>query len=461
MRYIILTFFFLVSTLEIFSQGLNFFIVGNIHIEGNDATRRKIILRELTFFTGDTISFSDWAKEKTESVENLLNSSLFHSVSINLEDSSRLVINVSVEVLERWYLWPAPVLSIDERNFNSWWQTKNFDRVSYGMFLTKQNFRGRMEEVKVLAMLGHNKQLGLSYDAPYLNKKKTFGAGGEVVWTLLHEVKADVRQDKQVYMKIDDPIQKDLLLAFHLRLRPNYNVSHLLQFRYEQYWFNDSLVNNYPVYTTDSLSKIQYLGVYYKLKVDQRDYKSYPLKGYYWDMEFWKHGLGLFDFEDVNHYILKSTFRKYWQLNKNFYVALGGVVKFSGKEKQPQFFQDELGYGRDFVRGFELNVIEGERYFVAKSNIKYALYQKVHKFGFVPSSKFNTVPFNFYLNAFADAGYVANYHPKYCSSLCNRLIYSVGLGLDFATYYDKVARFEVTLNSEMQAGFFVHFIAPL
>jgi len=336
--------------------------------------------------------------------------------------------------------------------------------MSAGVFLTKENFRGRMEVVKLLFMAGYNQQFGLSYDAPYINKKKTIGLGAEVVWTGRHEVNNATLKDKQAYYKnVDAMVQRDLLAAIHFRYRKNYYVSHLFQLRYKKYQFSDSLLRNSTFYTWKGLKQLPYFGFYYKLKDDHRDYKPYPLHGYYLDIEIFKNGFGLLKNRDMNLWDLKTTMRKYWQLNDRFYFAGGFIGKVSNYQEQPYFLQKSLGYGRDFVRGYEYYVVDGNSYAVLKTNFKWAVIpQNNIKLNFIGTDKFNTIPYAFYLNLFYDAGYVSrNQLNDVSNSLPGNYLSSFGVGLDFSTYYDKVARFEIARNNRGEIGFFLHFIAPI
>lgn len=438
--------------------------IDKIHIEGNSKTKNSIILRELMFEQDSSYSTSQWLEAKEKSIENLINTSLFNTASINLSKDSTATNTVNIKVIERWYLWPIPQVDIDERNFNVWWETKNLKRLSAGVYLTKENFRGRMEEVKLLFMAGYNQQFGLSYDAPYINKKKTFGLGAEVVWTGRHEVNNATLSDKQAYYKnVETMVQRDLLAAIHFRYRKSYYVSHLLQFRYKNYYFSDSLMANSTNYSWKGLKQLPYFGIYYKIKNDHRDYKPYPLHGYYIDLEVFKNGFGLFDNHGMDLWDIKTTIRKYWQLNDRFYFAGGLMGKISNYEEQPYFLQKSLGYSRDFVRGYEYYVIDGSKYAVVKTNLKWAVIpQNKIRFNFIKTEKFNTVPYAFYLNLFYDAGYVSeNKYNDVSNQLPGSFLSSLGLGIDFTTYYDKVARFEIARNNLGEIGFFLHFIAPI
>ncbi len=457
--------FFALLLVALYSfAGDSLIFIKNIEIQGNKKTKEAIILRELLFKKGERYPLKEWPVIKEKSRENLINTSLFHSAAISLDNGGDDSVTVNIKVVERWYLWPVPQVDIQERNFNVWWQTKSFERLSAGVFLTKENFRGRMEELMLLFMVGYNKQLGVAYDAPYINKKKTFGLGAEVIWSSRHEVNSATYDDKQVYYKDEQsPVRSDLLAAIHFRYRKNYYLSHLLQLRFHKYYFADSLIEKAPLYSWKDLKELPFFGLYYKIKLDHRDYKPYPLKGYYADLEVFNDGWGLLNNSGMSLWDFKTTLRKYWTLSDRFYFAAGFIGKISNHGIAPYVLHRSLGYGRDFVRGFEYYVVDGSGYAVAKSNIKWAVVQrKSVKVNFIKTEKFNTIPYAFYLNFFADAGYVSrDALSDVSNALPGKVLYSFGLGLDFSTYYDKVMRFEVALNSLGEPGFYLHFIAPI
>lgn len=438
------------------------FTVNNIIIEGNDVTSNQFILRELLFTENDSIRLDNWDKIKKQSIQNLINTTLFHTTEINLIGDGDLR-DVQIKLLERWYLWPIPQVDIDERNFNTWWQTKNLQRASGGIFLTHNNMRGRGELMKILIMVGYNQKIGLSYEFPYLNKKKTFGFGFQSIYTLRHEVNSLTDSNKQVYLKTADiPIQQDWISALQFTYRPKFYLSHLFQIRYHQYLFADTLLKFNPQYTSQNNTSLQYFGFYYKLKFDHRDYQPYPLNGYYADFEAFKYGLGVFD-NDLNILSLKTTIRKYWQLSQRWFTAVGFVGQMSNGKYQPYLFERGLGYGRDFVRAYEYYVVDGQDYIVGKTNLKYSLLpKKYYKFGLIKSDKFNNIPISIYLNLFADAGYVNNdQFYNYTNTLPNSWLYSGGIGIDIISYYDSVARIEWSINALGNAHFYLHFIAPI
>ena len=152
--------------------------VGSITLNGNNKTQNDIILRELSFEEVKSYSAAILQEKITESKKNLINLKLFNFVEINKIQTNNLV-EVTINVIERWYIWPYPVFEISERNFNTWWKefaTNNysdFSRLNYGIFFNWENFRGRNELIKLKIRKGFKEHYLLAYEVPYFNKNKT------------------------------------------------------------------------------------------------------------------------------------------------------------------------------------------------------------------------------------------------------------------------------------------------
>jgi len=121
-----------------------------------------------------------------------------------------------------------------------------------------------------------------------------------------------------------------------------------------------------------------------------------------------------------------------------------------------------LGYGNDYVRSYEYYVVSGQSFALLKTNLKFELVPtKVKKFNFIPAKKFNKLYYSIYLNLLGDAAYVFDKHAMPDNKLSNTALMGTGLGLDFVTYYDKVFRFEYSINKMGECGFFIHFVSPI
>jgi len=437
-------------------------VIRNISVSGNAMTRDYIIYRELLFKKGDTLRLDHFEETMKKSSENLMNISLFNFVSITPEINGNSAL-IKINVTERWYIWPIPQFDLADRNFNTWWKTRDFKRVNYGLDLIVYNFRGRNETLEFLLSLGYDEKYGISYKIPYINHKHTLGLILNAAYTRNHEVAVNTRNNKIDFFKDPNNYPKQSL-SFDggISYRRSIHNSHILQLGYYNYQFADTLLRLNQEYSTDKQLATQYLGFYYQFKNDYRDYKPYPLEGHYFDIEISKSGLGFMDnkIQKTDFFSLKSTYRKFSKISSRFYHAVG--ITTSLTPQYPYYIQNGLGFGRDFVRGYEYYVINGQGFGLLKSNIKYALLpQKVSKFNFISTEKFNTIPYSFYINVFVDAAYVYHKNKDIYNSLTNHLLIGTGIGIDFVTYYDKVLRVEYAVNKMGETGLFIHFMTSI
>ena len=119
--------------------------------------------------------------------------------------------------------------------------------------------------------------------------------------------------------------------------------------------------------------------------------------------------------------------------------------------------QKGLGYDNNFVRGYELYVIDAQHYLLFKSSLKWTLLPtKVINLKFLKSNKFGLIPITLFLNANLDAAASIDDQFTPRASLSNTWLLGGGIGLDVLTYYDVVIRFEYSANRQLQHGFFLH-----
>ena len=440
------------------------FTIHTIRIEGNRVTRPGIILRELTFGTGDTIRAEDLARQLSGSRENVFNTSLFNVVDIDTAVVPGLPgeIAVRVKVIERWYVWPMPYIEFPDRNINDWLEEPYISRLTYGINLIAYNMRGRNETLTLLVHLGFNQKYGFTYKTPYFNRKKTFGFGFGADAALNKSMAVSVEDGGNVYMTAASGLLEQQYSGFgELFYRPAWYLNHLVDLSYARYIFSDTLRSVPGFFAEDTSLRQDLLRVYYKIKFDRRDARFYPLKGYYADIEL----LGsLFLSQPLNIFSFKSTLKGYWEISRRWHMASGFTGRVSFPEEQPFYMQEGLGYGRDYVRGYDASIIPGQHFAILKNNLKFSvLPQRKFNLGFIDTPKFSVLPLAVYANLFADLGYVWNDDPAQTAlnPLCNKFLFGYGIGLDLATYYDVVIGVNLSLNIDGVPGFFLHFIAPI
>jgi len=133
-------------------------LIDDIVISGNEVTHESIILRELVFSIGDTIEKMKLLPALQRSKDNLLNLALFNFVNLNIKHLDNNRIDVIIDVTERWYIWPVPILEYADRNFSTFIQNKDWEKINYGVWLKWSNFRGRNELFTGKVRLGYVKE---------------------------------------------------------------------------------------------------------------------------------------------------------------------------------------------------------------------------------------------------------------------------------------------------------------
>ena len=440
-----------------------FLIVNSISVDGNHLTKSSIILRELLFHANDTLLQKAFSSLIKPSQENIFNTRLFNFVIIDtvFHQGKTVKADIYIHVVERWYIWPIPFFEISDRNINSWFATMDFSRLTYGIDLTISNVRGRNETLRFPVHFGFNRQFGFDYTVPYINRKKTIGFGLGAQQDQNHELIVKSLNNKPVYYK--DPanfVRQNVYSFLEMRFRPNIYSYHSVRLSFNAYSFSDSLLQ-IPGYTYSDKPFLNYFAFIYQYKNDHRDIAYYPLKGSYFDFFVVQNGLWNVP---VNELYFKFNLRGYWQLYKRWFYAAGLNSKYTLTGSPVYFLQQGLGYGRDFVRGYEYFVIDGTHFALFKNNIKFALVpQNVLHVGFLNSHKFNPIPYAFFLTLFADLGYVYNNDPiqNEINDLQNSLLLGYGIGIDFTSYYDIVTRLEFSINRKGTPGIYLHFMAPI
>jgi hypothetical protein len=451
-------------------------IIRNLTFSGNKITKDRIIQRELLFRENDTVNVEEISGLLQQSRKNLVNTSLFNFVTLDSipvpGDPNQ--IDVHFTFIERWYIWPVPILEFADRNFNEWMKKKDLNRVNYGLFLTWNNFRGRREKLIVYARFGYDEKYELSYQIPYINRNQTWGFGvsagssqnHEIAYNSFKEYADDETPDvsnKEVYYKSEHSYPKRTYFAYaETYYRKGIHSLSWFKLGYNDLLLSDTVVELNPDYSFGSSTRNQYLSFYYQFKSDYRDYKQYPLGGFYFDAELDKKGLGFFHDPQVNTLSIKSTFRKYFKIRNRLYYALGLTGKVSPFWHQPYYYLKGLGYGRDFVRGYEYYVIDGQHFGLLKNNLKLELVPtRVKNFNFIPTEKFSKLYYAIYLNLYSDLGYISDTRDNVLNPLANDLLVGYGLGIDLVTYYDWVIRFEYSFNKKGESGFFIHFMPSI
>ena len=432
----------------------NAFTVREIAITGNKKTKESVILRELSFASGETYALSELVKKFEIARKQLLNTALFHEVVVALKSFEGNKVDILIAVKERWYLFPVPYIKFVDRNINQWIVEQNakLDRINYGLKLLYNNVSGRNDKLNLYLINGYTKQISLSYDRPYIDNKMKWGINTGMLIGRNREVNYNTINDKQVFFKDTNNFVRSFFKVFgEATYRPAIKTRHRFGVSYTVETITDTIISLNPSYFTNGRNRISFPEFYYLMNYIDVDYNPYPLKGYIAELYLAKRGLN----NVINMWLLSAKASGSWEIAKKTYFGarVAGAVKFPFS--QPYFNQRLLGYSDFFMQGYEYYVIDG----VAGGYVKAILSREILNLGFHVKRKKDVIPyripFRAYAKTFVNSGYA--YHPDpETNKLNNRMLYSWGIGIDIITHYDFTMKFEWTFNLLGENGLYLH-----
>ncbi|MFY7963346.1 MAG: POTRA domain-containing protein [Chitinophagaceae bacterium] len=428
-------------------------IISHIIVSGNKHTKTNIILREIFFKEGDTITIKDLAQKIIESKSFIFNTTLFVEVNIETAKLDGNKIAVLVLVKERWYIFPLPYFKLVDRNFNEWWVNQNhsFERVNYGMKFYHNNLSGNNDKLNIWLITGYNRQVTVRYELPLANKKLTNGFNVGITNSKQKEVNyATGLNNKQLFFKLQDGFAKNFTrFDFTFTNRPDKKVKHSFRLAYTIESIADSVVIKNPNYYLNQQNKFNYVDFTYSLQYLNSNYNAYPTNGFSGNLSLYHRGI--FDKESDFTQLTANTIIAFPFFKKWFFRARNAAtIKFPYNN---QFINQPIfGYGDFQLRGQEYYVVDGMAGLMSKMNIGKDLFTFNVKLP-VKGSTYNKIPVKVYGKFYGDFGY--SYNPYVNNNLLNnKLMYTYGLGLDIVTIYDVVIKLEYSFNQLGDKGFF-------
>ena len=434
------------------------FGVSGILVEGNRRTKERIILRELTFRQGDTLTADELYERLARSSENLLNLGLFNTATLLPTYLGPHEVFITITLNERWFWWPTPIVRFADPNFNTWWLTKDLSRLNIGAWFFRYNMRGRNETLFAKVQLGYSKEFGLNYRVPFVDKRQRWGFEVGGAYGEQDEITIGTVGNKRVLLKTPkDNIYHYWKAGAKVILRRGHDVRHYLGASWTNATVRDTVVRRNPEYLTSGMQEMAYLSLNYALVLDQRDSRSFPLSGSYAKLLLDHNGIGP---EQPDVTSLRAVVQRSWKRGQRW--SFGGSLngKVSAGSEDHYYLQEGLGYD-EHLRGYEYYIIDGQHYFLGKANIFFALLKpRTFQADFIPFRAFRTLYLAVYLNAFSDQGYVWDERNGALNPLANHWQQSYGLGLDIVTSYDQVLRLEYAVNGLSETGLYLHFTQP-
>lgn len=464
-------------------------IVTGIEIEGIKRTKPHVVLAEIDVPVGQRIAQEDWNDLILESGRRLKNTGLFGQVNIDFRYSDSTIerlypvaspwpeytamfppaeddsIILVITITERWYLFPAPVFELADRNFNTWWTQfdRDLSRINFGLNLISYNTTGNRDDLEAILQWGFNPKAELIYRRPNLRGNPRHGLNLLAHYSNTKQVPYIIQDNREEFITLDEFALRRFRVAAGYQLRNGPNEYHLIEAKFNANRITDTIIdlNNQFFYDrtpSDNPLRQRYFTLTYQLRYDEVDNRAYPLKGHFTRITARKIGLGIFG--ELNQWNFIFQHNEYFELPAGFYFAGMAKIKSTVGPGHPYYNREGFGFCQNFVRGYELYVIDGETYGLGKFNLK----RKLFDFS-IPNylrgkegreeGAYSGIPFAFYLKGYGDIGWVqTETGPE--DILAEEFLLGGGIGLDLVTFYDWVFRFEYSFNRHGDQGLFVH-----
>lgn len=423
--------------------------VDKIFIIGNRRTKPRIIRREMNAQPQTAYVWHELREILANDRRRIINTQLFVRVDIRRVLTADDQLDLIVSVSERWYTIPSPIIRLATRNFNDWRTNYDYDPrwLEYGMKLTQYNFRGLNERLRLAAQFGFTRQFSAQYDKPYIDAAQKNGLSFSFSFSETNNIIYQTEGNQPEATDSLRRVRKALTAGIGWRHRGSYYTTHALDIDYFHNRINDTITELNPRYffgdarpSEDNVEQ-RYFQVSYRFVHDKRDLVGYPLHGFLVNVRAQKLGLGVFD--DINLWRLSLNYERYVQVAKRLFVtgAIRGMT--SAPARQPYANLTGLGYDGQWLRGYEVYLIEGQHFVLQQNALSWQLFNTVFNLDrIVPIEQFDKFPIAIYLKAFFDQGAVRTTtdYPL-GQALNNRYLYSAGLGIDVVSFYDFVLRF--------------------
>lgn len=398
--------------------------IDSIRIKGNDITKDYIILRELTFHNGDTLTnqAADFNRDRIYSL------GIFNSVDVfpvKFKDYTCAFISVE----ESWYIYPIPFIELKD---------KDWDKISYGVDVEFKNFLGRNQRIRARASFGFDPAYYLLYSNPVLNREYNLFLNSEFSYRNVENRSkiADTLVGKEFKQKFITA-----QVGFGKRFNLYEFASIILGFNYVEtpFYFPKISASN------QRIDRIFYTGVGYTY--DTRDLAQFPKTGVYGTGSVILKGLGI---NNINYQTLNTDIRTYREVFPDCF----GKIRFTSRNlfgtSIPYFDYSFLGYG-ERVRGNSDKVREGLDYYLLSMELFTPIFKDIRfSMDWVPilPKELLTYRLALYAAVFADAG-ITREDGEVLS--LNRTDKGYGLGVTFLILPYNILRIEYAFNEFRQA----------
>ncbi len=387
-------------------------IINGFAIFGNETTRPEIILREISLRVGDTVDVEEieYAKSRIYSL------GLFNRVDITWPPLDSTILMIEVD--ERWFLYPVPILNIVDRDWDKW---------NFGLGVKHENLRGRNEKLFLGGALGYNPWASVSYGNPWV-----FGEDGRSAFFSETSLGYSSVENKSATSRGEGPNFREIHFAGFQTLGKRFSPYHSawMSAGYSYIEVTDKREGR----TLSSGGIDRYLSISVGARHDTRNLKEYPTSGINAGAAIAKKGVGIGEV-DMMAYVL--DLRMYTPLFNDISLALRTLTQLSSGPAIPNYEHFYYGFS-ERQRGHFEEEREGENLFGAFAELRIPVVPEFYlHVPEVPIKQFRTWKLGLYAALFYDTGILWD---KGDRPLTGRIPHGYGAGLHFLLPYGTVFR---------------------
>ncbi|HUN66111.1 MAG TPA: BamA/TamA family outer membrane protein [Bacteroidota bacterium] len=399
-------------------------IVDSVIVTGNRETKDFVILREMTLVPGSRITTAELEFDQNR----IYSLRLFNQVRIGVEPSAPGFAHLHVEVSERWYIFPFPIVGLRDRDWN---------KIFFGIGIMHQNFLGRNEKLFAALVLGYDPSLSFSYRNPFLNDGGTEFLAAQLSLSTVRNRSLLTEDGGDNY----DERHVSAGMSLGKRIGIEHTISLTVGYEYVD-------VTAYlPGRTVSTSGRDRYPTTNLSYNYDTRDLGEYPSRGSYAGIGISTYG---FPSSELGYVRYGYDVRQFIPLPGGLTFAARGYGDLAAGGVVPPYDHEYFGYGNR-IRGHFREIVEGEQLTAATVELHLPLFTPVYmKVDKLPA-EFGLWRFGIAAALFADAGEVWYRGTPFA---VNRFIKGYGAGLHFLLPYSYVLRLEYALN-EIRHGEFI------
>ena len=424
--------------------------IKSIVVDGNFRTKVAVIERELGFVSGQELYYSDsmlavW-RMRLESTR------LFNWVEITKNST---IDTLNIRVVERFYFWVKPEGGFLDRNFSEWWKNRDIYRLSIGATVYLNNLLGQQESFFIRQAKGFMAVDGIGFQRPFVKYKdcnawkfSLDNMRSRRVWINSYDNKVVIREHWGLRQ------QEQLVGIAEYKRRFEYKWQGVVRYKYVRDYAAQAIEGLNPNYFVAPLGVVTNKYEYWKQYTnslyvgcirDTRNQFHYTTQG-----SEWKAGVlgGWQRFNNIvkPYWELESKYRGFYTIGRHTSLAVLAQMRYRVGTLS-YILQRQMGYGMEYVRGYEAFVFDGAGLALGKVAWRYSLLGDGRSFflRLLPKA-YEKMPIRSWLNIFADVGRTLSPYRIEQNPLSKQTLMSVGLGLDVLYYYDALARLDMSYN---------------